>query len=504
MGYDFRIDLLWPETALLALAVLVCFADMLLRPERRGTLLGLAAAGLAVIIAGMVAQGAPAEREFALHGQWVVDGFSHTVKIFLLGVLLSVILVSRPWVAALGPLLGEHLLLVLLSGLGMIALASANDLIVLFVALELATIPLMVLTALWRRDPVANEAAVKFLIAGSVASAFTIFGLGLVWGFSGGTTSLTGLHAVIQGGAVSGALTVGLILLFAGLAFKTAIAPFHVWVPDVYEGAPTPITAFLAGGSKAAGFTALLRVGSAAFVPAEAAAPPVFDWPVALAFLAGLTAVLGNMGAMWQANLKRLLAHASVGHAGFLLMGLAVLGTAGAELGLTALAFYLAFYAVAVASVFFVMGLVSRAGGGETLRDYEGLARRSPALAAALLVGVLSMGGIPPMAGFAGKIFIVAATWKGGLHVLAFVAGFAMVLSIVYTLMILRAVFVAPAREGLPAVRVAGFDGAALLVLSLALIVFGVYPQPVTALLTDAVQSLLAPGAAPVLVALGN
>lgn len=482
---DFRLDLLWPEVALMAIAIAVTCADMGLGPERRGWLLGLAAAGLAAVLLAMVAF--PAAPGTALHGQFVVDGFSQGTKIFLLGVLLTVLLVTRPFTARLGSMLGEHVILVLLSGLGMLALASANDLLVLFVALELATIPLMILTALTRREGEANEAAIKFLIAGAVASAFTVFGIALLYGFGGGTMSLPALRAFVAAGEAPTAFTVGLVLLFAGLGFKTAIAPFHVWVPDVYEGAPTPITAYLAAGSKAAGFAALVRVGVSLFGPGVGG----FHWPLALALLAGLTAVLGNMAAMWQRNLKRLLAHASVGHAGFLLMGLAVLGTQAQLDGLTALGYYLVFYAVAVASVFFVIGLVARAGGGDQLTDFEGLARRSPAVAAGLLVGILSMGGVPPLAGFMGKIYILAATVQGGLLWLAFVAGFSIVLSIVYTIMIMRAVFIAPARAGVPAVRMTGWESGALLALSLLLLIFGIWPAPVMRAIAPAMAALI-------------
>jgi NADH-quinone oxidoreductase subunit N len=487
MTLDLKFSLIWPETLLTALLVLVMCMDMVLAPEKRGRLLGVTAAGLGLILLLLLTVGVPLGQAF--HGTFASDPFSIAVKIFLVLMLLSVVLVSRPWQARMGSMLGAHLLLVMASGIGMLALASANDLVLLFVALELATIPLMILTALDRANPLAEEAALKFLITGSVASAFTVFGIALIWGYSGGTTNLQELGGVVLGGNASPALTFGTVLLFAGLGFKTAIAPFHVWVPDVYEGAPTPITAFLAGGSKAAGFAALLRVGAALF----GGDPAVFDWPLTLAVLAGLTAILGNMAAMWQKNLKRLLAHASVGHAGFLLLGLAVLGTSGQNLGLTALGYYMAFYALAVALVFFAMGLVSRAGSGEALSDYEGLAKRAPGLTVALLVGVLSMGGIPLTAGFIGKIWLVAAVVKGAgektwLFGLAFAAGFAMVLSIVYTLMIMRTLYVAPGRDGESAVAVASWEKAALFVMAALLIVFGVWPAPVM----DAVGPVMA------------
>ena len=275
MGYDLRPDLTWPEIAMLMLVVVVMFADMLLRPERRGLLFGLSAAGLIAIGLGMVL--APRGVGTAFHGAYMADGFSWLVKIFMCGVLLTVILVTWPFLDRLRSVVGTHLILVLASGLGMMALASSNSLIVMFIALELATIPLMILTALGRGDSQAHEAGLKFLIFGAVASAFTIFGIALVWGYSGGLMNLTDLRGVGDAGLP---MTIGVVMLFAGLAFKTAIAPFHVWVPDVYQGAPTPITAFLAGGSKAAGFTALLRVAMALLAPGEGEA--IIDWPLAL------------------------------------------------------------------------------------------------------------------------------------------------------------------------------------------------------------------------------
>ncbi len=488
MMHDLRPDLLWPEIALAGLAVLIMLLDMVARPEQRGRLLGVAAAGLAAIGVGMMITGAPIGT--ALGGQCVFDGFAFLVKLFLVGVLLTVMFVTKPWLAQIGGQLGTHLILVLLSGVGMLTLASANDLIVLFVGLELATIPLMILTALWRTDADSNEAAIKFVIVGSLASAFAIFGIALIWGHSGGMMQLSALRGFLATGGGGAALTLGVILLFAGLAFKTAIAPFHVWVPDVYQGAPTPITAFLAGASKAAGFTALVRVAVALFAPGEGAAP-IFNWPLTLAVLAGLTAILGNMAAIWQTNLKRLLAHSSIGHAGFLLMGLAVLGTSAQGLGLTALAFYLAFYAVAVAAVFFVMGAVARAGGGDDLSDFAGLGQRSPGLAAMMLVAILSMAGIPPLAGFAGKIFILKATIDGQLLGLAFAAAFAMVLSAVYTLTILRTLYITPSDASLAPIRLCLCERGALLVLTILLVIFGVLPTPLMDIIGNAVDAML-------------
>lgn len=487
MNMDFRAALLWPEMILLALIVVVMMFDMLLPREKRSRLLPLSAISLGALLVAMALIGRPVGDTMALHGQWTVDAFAWVMKLFLVGVLLSIVIVTTPWTKRIASHLGAHLILVLSSGLGMMVMVSANDLILLFVGLELATIPLMILTALDRRSGAGNEAAVKFVITGSVASAFSIFGIALIWGFSGGELKMDALREFVARGNIPPAYVIGTVLLFAGLGFKTAIAPFHVWVPDVYQGAPTPITAFLAGGSKAAGFAALTRVGVSLFrVP-----PEMFDWATVLAFLAALTAIVGNMGAMWQRDLKRLLAHASVGHAGFLLMGLAVVGSGAGIEGLTALFYYLIFYAVAVASVFFIMGVASRSGVGDQLSDYDGFSRRSPMMAFGLLLAVMSMGGIPLTAGFVGKFWIVSFTWKAHFYWLAAAATFSIVLSIVYSLMILRSVFIAPGRKDLEPIPAKGWEIAFVLVLGLGMVAFGAYPTPVTHALESAMTTLV-------------
>ncbi len=335
-----------------------------------------------------------------------LDGFRVAANVILLGGALLVVALSRDYLTREGLPSAEFHALILLALVGMLVLVAARDLILLFVGLELMSISVYVLTGYARKDPKSSEASLKYFIVGAFASAFLVYGIALLYGATG-TTRLATAATRIATGAPSGdlLLTAGMGLLIIGFAFKIAAVPFHMWTPDAYEGAPTPVTAFMATGVKAAAFLALLRVltvdlGGVADV-----------WRSAIWWLAILTMIVPNMIALAQDNVKRMLAYSSIAHAGYLLVGVA----AASALGRSASVFYLAAYTVMTVGSFAIVSHVAGAGDRNALvGDYRGLGWRRPALAAALFVFLLSLAGFPPTAGFVGKLYLLRAAVEAG------------------------------------------------------------------------------------------
>jgi NADH-quinone oxidoreductase subunit N len=331
---------------------------------------------------------------------------------------------------------GEYYALVLFSTAGALLMAAGADLIVLFLGLELLSIPLYVLAGFAGQQAQSEEAALKYFLLGAFASGFMVFGIALVYGASG-TTSLTALHATRTAQHGSPLLLAGVGLLLAGLGFKVAAVPFHMWTPDVYEGAPTPVTGFMSVVAKLAGFAALMRILLYAL-------PALYlDWKIVLSALAALTMILGNIAALAQSNLKRLLAYSSIAHAGYLLMGLAT----GGALGAAGMVFYLAAYAFTNLGAFALLAVLAEGAGqaeDQSMERYAGLGRRHPWLAAAMVVFMLSLTGIPPSAGFFGKYYLFTAALDSDLAWLALVG---VVTSLISAYYYLRVVVVMTMQE---------------------------------------------------------
>lgn len=367
--------------------------------------------------------------------------------------------------------LGEFFALPALTCAGLMFMASAKDFIMIFVALELVTVSFYVLVASMRRNAGSLEAGVKYLILGALSTGFFLYGIAWIFGITG----QTGLHAVasvlpyLSGGKT--ALLFGVVLLLVGLGFKVAAAPFHLWVPDVYQGAPTPVTAFLSVGSKAAGFIVLMRV-----VEALAAADFLREKVLgAVAVLAGITLVIGNLAAMPQGNLKRLLAYSSIAHAGYLLVAVASLG---ASISGTAIGFYLASYLFMTLLAFAVMVVVSNAAGGDDIAHFGGLAKRSPFMAFAMLVAMLSLAGMPLTAGFIGKMLVFAAAYDRGHYALLAIGAVTVAAGFYYYLKVVRAMYwQEPTSDGpVPASAAVKILAGCMIA---AILFFGIYPQPI-------------------------
>jgi NADH-quinone oxidoreductase subunit N len=360
---------------------------------------------------------------------------------------------------------GEYHLLVLTSLLGMCVLASARDLVVLFLAFELMSIPLYVLAGFAKRDAMAVEASLKFFLVGSVSSAVMAYGLSFVYG-AAGTTSLAGVATAFAAG--SPLVVLGLLGAFAGFAFKIAAFPFHMWVPDTYEAAGTPFVAWLSVAPKAAGFVALFRVYF------EGVGERVTDWMPIAAALATITMLAGNLMALPQQNTKRLLAYSGIAQIGYMLVGFAAASASGTAMVL----FYLVAYVFGNMGAFLVVEAVARAEGSENTAAFRGLAQRSPLLALSMLLFLLSLGGIPFVAGFWAKLYVFWAAASAGLYWLVLVGAILTVVALFYYLVIAKRMYIeAPDRPA--RIPVTPTLAIALILCVLGVVVLGVYPKPV-------------------------
>jgi NADH-quinone oxidoreductase subunit N len=437
------------QTAL-PLIILTAWASLLLlvvvfykqpRPGLVPLLSALGLVALALLIVGKFGQEAQ-----AFGGMLVVDGFSAAIDLLLvLGGLLTIAL-SYDYLKRMNLARGEYYVLMLFSITGMMLMASAADLIVVFLALELLSIPLYVLAAFARPEPRSEEAGLKYFLLGAFASGFLVYGIALVYGATG-TTSLSGIVTAAQAGLNFPIyMLLGAALILVGLGFKVAAVPFHMWTPDVYQGAPTSVTAFMAVGAKVGGFAALLRVFVVAFPSLSAQMVPVL-WTMSAA-----TLIIGNLLAIAQNNVKRMLAYSSISHAGFILMAVVAYGNDAARFDVVASAvFYLLAFAFAsFGSWAVVIALEQRAGRGLEFKDYAGLGRRNPGLAVAMAIFMFSFTGVPPTLGFAGKFFLFRSVLEGGFTGLAVVGVLASLISAYYYLRLVVVMFM---QEGTPEVH---------------------------------------------------
>jgi len=358
----------------------------------------------------------------------------------------------------------------------MLVLASTNDLLLLFVGLELLTFSAYVMAAYLKTERRSVEAGLKYLILGSISSGFLVYGISLLYGTTG-STNFDVLRQAFAANHVSPLARAGLLLVLAGLGFKIAAVPFHLWVPDVYEGAPIPVVALLSVGSKMAGMITMLRVLYGVFMPVAA------FWSPLIAVTAAATILYGNLAALPQTNLKRLMGYSSIGHAGYLLMGVATGTIAGAQ----AVGIYLLAYLVSNLAVFFVITVTSQAVGGDSFDHYNGLARRSPLLAATLLIGLLSLAGVPPLAGFIGKLLVLLATVETDRLWLAAIGAVNVAVSLYYYMVVIRRVYVVPAASTQP-ILVDRLTRTALIGLIIGIVVIGSFQAPFLNLFTTAIR----------------
>lgn len=424
----------WALGAVLALAggaLLLLLLEWV--PARPGSSRPAAVALAALVAGGLAVAVAREARRSLFGGMFVHDGFTVFFTLLLCAAGAVAVLLSWDYVRRTRIHHGEYYALLLCATLGMVVMAAANDLITMFLGLELMSLSLYVLVGFRRGSLESNEAALKYFLLGAFASGFLLYGIALIYGATG-TTNLAEMAAFLTGSPLrdNPLLLVGGVLLLAGLLFKVAAVPFHMWTPDAYEGAPTPVTAFMSVGAKAAAFAALLR-----FVLRALGDVPV-AWEPLLATVAVLTMTVGNVTALLQVNLKRMLAYSSIAHAGYLLVAVVAGGPAGASAAL----FYLAVYAVMNLGAFGVLTLLGRGTQEPVLMaDIAGLGFRRPWLGLALTVFMLSLGGIPPTAGFMGKFYVFGTALQAGLVPLVVIGVLNSVVSIFYYLRVTVALY---------------------------------------------------------------
>ena len=454
-AYD--LYLISPPLALAALALLVIVVDLLTR--RTGLLVGVSFVGLAAPAAlsawQMVELSTGGRSELTAEGSVVlytlsIDRFALFFNFLILAAAGLVILVSCDYVRRMQRLQGEFFALLLLSATGMMLLVAADELITMYIALELTTLPLAALAAFLPNGR-SSEAGMKFLIIGAVSSALMLYGMALLYGFTGSTrleeiamaltTSAGGAAAVLPFGSM--AVLLAVVLLLVGFGFKMSAAPFQMWVPDVYEGAPTPMVAFLSVASKAAAFALVLRVFYIGFDALDG------DWWVLLAGLAALSMTIGNLVAIAQRNIKRLFGYSTIAHAGYILVGVAAIATVGGDtFGPSSVLFYLAAYTAANLTALFAIVCIGNRINSDEIADYAGMLRRAPFLAIALALALIALIGVPPTSVFIAKIYIFAAAINTGESLMTWLVVIAVVNSVVsayYYLRIIKVMFLQPA-----------------------------------------------------------
>jgi len=451
-----------PELVLSIFGMLIMVLDPLL-DERASqkTLGGIGLLGaLAAIAASFYQVGHPG---IGFWGMVNVDSFSVFFHVLITTITVVVILASYEYMTVQQIRAGEYYALILFGAVGMCLMSSAVELVLIFIALEISSISTYILAGFRRRAAISSEASVKYFLLGSFATAFFLYGVALMFGATG-STSIPAISQVLRAGNVSVLAYAAVALMFVGLGFKVAAAPFHVWTPDVYEGAPAPVVGFMSTGPKAAVFAVLLRIVFEAHAPGSLG----FIWVAA-----ALSMIIGNVAALVQNNIKRLLAYSSIAHAGYLLMAFAALP----ENGIAAAMFYAASYAAMNIGAFAVISHF--AGAGEryvTLEDYSGLGRRSPLLAATLTIFLLSLIGIPITGGFFAKFYVFSAALQAHLTGLVIVGVLNSAIGAYYYLRIIVAMYMKEPREDAPVTPVPAALGVALAVSIAATIYLGVLP----------------------------
>jgi NADH-quinone oxidoreductase subunit N len=472
------------EIAVLVLGLGVLLIDLWTAPEGKRFLGYGAAAGLFLIFVFSFFRFSGAETQMAFGGMYVVDGLALFFKRFFLAAAIIVILMSVEFSDRIEAGIAEFYSLITFALCGMMFAASVNDFTMLFVAMELITVSFYILTSFQRGRLMSLEAGVKYLILGALASAFLVYGIALVYG-TAGTMKFAVLAERAGDFATRPLFLLGLLLIVIGLGFKIAAFPLQIWAPDVYQGAPIPSTAFLAVGSKAAGFVLLWRV-------LFFAVPQITgQWTNLLIVIAAVTILYGNLCALPQRNIKRLFGYSSIAHAGYLLLGVAAMAADVKNVapGGSAILYYLSGYLFTVLGAFLVLCLALRHAEVEDVSSLAGLNQRSPLLAGVMTLAMVSLAGIPPLAGFFGKFLLLkAALDRGaanhGFYCLAGVAIVGVVISLYYYFGVIRAMYWSASASDAAPVRMPAIQRALLYVCAVGMLYLGLYPSPLVKLTT--------------------
>jgi NADH-quinone oxidoreductase subunit N len=460
-----------PEIIIAGTAAVIVITDLIRRNPGLSTILALAGIAASFVCACICKT--PSGPLF--DGMLLIDGWSRLTRALVLIVAAGVIAASKDYQDMFKNRWAEYNALALFALLGMVLMAAAGNLISAFVAIEVTTISFFILVGIGK-NPRSSEASLKMLLTGAIASAVLLYGMAFIFGISGGT-GLTdiglGHHVDPTASSFSAGLLIGMFLIMAGLFFEIGAVPFHMWLPDTYEGAPTPVTMYLSGGSKIAGIAIIARVFSVAFTNPQALGA---EWGVVMAVISAITMTLGNILALRQSNIKRLLAYSGIAHTGYMLIGIASIGMNAQSSGGGKLFFYMAAFALAEVAVFTAIIILTRQLQGERIADFAGLARRSPLLFAILSIGLLSLMGIPLTAGFMAKLFIFTSALESGLLWLVIIAVINTVISAYYYLSIIRVMWSADST-GEPPVKLPKTAGLVSLLAGAAVIILGIAPS---------------------------
>ena len=458
--------MLMPELVIVLTFVIVMVFD-LFKSIRKSVLAWVTIVGSAIALWASVEMLHAGVIGNEFNGMLRVDRFSMFFNIIFLVSTILVTLISINYLDRNDKRQGEYYVLILLATLGMMLMASGNELIVVFLGLELMSLSLYVLAGYFRSIQVSSEAGMKYLLLGAFASGFFLYGIALIYG-GAGTTSIPEIASELEVGGKSPLMLAGMFLLIVGFGFKVALVPFHQWAPDVYEGAPTPIAAFISAGPKAAGFAAFLRIFTGAL---ESLQP---EWIVVVVILAALTMTVGNVIATAQSNIKRMLAYSSVAHAGYVLVGLA----AANKDGISSAMLYLFIYCVMNIGAFAAV-ILARTEDGENLKisDYAGLGFRRPLLALFMTIMLLSLAGFPPTAGFVGKFYVFRSAVDAGHTWLVVVAAINTAISAFYYLRVVVTMYMKEPEEELDFHAYPSLLVFALLLVTIGVVLIGVLPS---------------------------
>jgi NADH-quinone oxidoreductase subunit N len=442
----------------------------------RATGLIISLALVLLVIVGVLELTLPAGKLVTFNGSFIVDDFARFLKILALIGSGATLILATEFLADPSRRIFEYAILVLLSTLGMMVLISAGDLIMLYLGLELMSLALYVVAASNRDDIKSTEAGLKYFVLGALSSGMLLYGASLIYGFTG-TVSFAGIAAAAKTGSIG--IVFGIVFLLAGLCFKVSAVPFHMWTPDVYEGAPTPVTAFFASAPKVAAMAVFTRVALTAF-------PGIMpQWQQIVVFVSIASMALGSFAAIGQKNIKRLMAYSSIGHMGFALVGLA----AGTAEGAQGVLVYVSIYVAMTLGTFSVILAMKRNGQHvEKISDFSGLSRTNPLLAFFFAMLLFSLAGVPPLAGFFGKFYVFVAAIKAGLFTLSVIGVLTSVIGAYYYLSIVKVMYFDEPLTQLDPVRVE--LRAVLAVAGLFNIFFFVYPGPLVSMATVAAKSL--------------
>jgi NADH-quinone oxidoreductase subunit N len=479
------LTLFTPEIALTITLLAAILADLIFRRVPRVVTV-IVLAGL--VVTGILVLMQTGNHDSIFHSMIAVDGFAVFFKLLIVfcTIIIVVFSLGSGELNVAGRSLGEYYALLCAAALGMMLMAGASNLLMMYISLELSSMSSYLLSGYTREAPDASEASLKYVIYGSLSSGLMLYGISIIYGLTG-SLELSAINQalpalLVKGGTASVALLIAGVLTLAGFGYKISAVPFHFWTPDVYEGAPITLTAFLSVASKAGGFAMMIRFFKVTFIDAGSVATGVgtwetlqgFQWVDIVAVLSVLTMTVGNLVAIWQNNLKRLLAYSSIAHAGYMLMGVVVLGNDG----LAAIMVYFIVYLFMNLGAFYVVMLVADKTGSEDIDTYKGLGARAPLVAVAFAVFLISLTGLPPTAGFVGKLYLFAALINHGWIWLAIVGALNSVIALYYYVRIFRNMFLRPDDQPGGRLTFSAVQVIILLVLLVPTLFFGLYFTP--------------------------